>query len=312
MASRGYHFLLIFVLLKCTRGFHGIPEVAHYLLANWDVYVSDFDSFCNGLVVFAEDLTKKKFQSYLSHREGLHLQYSGIWFIRTLGLAEVRQKLVCFAERWEGVIDQCIRCPYGILSPSDLIAIGDSIPQYIGLKLADGHIKQAAKYNSMDITRVLMHMLEYVGHCRPVEYTQDLHNWYLKRQSKRGRQEMVSVYKNTTCEGMQADVQRMATVLKSRSVNVSSMYVLYCETRQVINEYGLVASSYLIEEYDKSLEIQRMISSYAKALSYKKSSNKCSTSECMRAIQEYLGMTTSVLRMQNPSVVYDAWHRRGV
>ena len=67
MASASFHFLLLFVLLKFTRGYNGIPVVCDYSLENFAVFATDFETFCKGLIKHCAEVTKKKGVSYLAH-----------------------------------------------------------------------------------------------------------------------------------------------------------------------------------------------------------------------------------------------------
>ena len=135
MASAGFLFLLSFVLLRFTRGQAGVPVVCDYLLDQWSVFVSNFDGFCCGLVRHCEAVCKKRGCSYLAHREGLHVAYSGLNFIRTLRRARIRERLVAFAEKWAHVVSGLQRPRVEGLSVAcaDIIAMGNSIPDYVAV-----------------------------------------------------------------------------------------------------------------------------------------------------------------------------------
>ena len=75
MASASFHFLLLFVLLKFTRGYNGIPVVCDYSLENFAVFATDFETFCKGLIKHCAEVTKKKGVSYLAHRVRNELHY---------------------------------------------------------------------------------------------------------------------------------------------------------------------------------------------------------------------------------------------
>lgn len=303
MSSTWFHFLLLFVLFKFTRGFNGIPVVCDYCLENWDVFVSDFDSFSKGLVKHCEAVSKEKGKSYLAHREGLHMAYSGLNFIRTLTKARIREGLVSFCEKWAHVVSQLAEVPGSVLSAADIIAMGDSIPEYVAVAIQKGHVKMAAKYNSMDCMRMLMHTLEDLFRCKDSVYDDGLHSWFLARQSKKYRRSTESLLRYfgaITFDALNRAVARMRRALSvTDNVNSSTMYVLFCETRQACNKYSSKGVCYLIQMYDSSAKVRDVVSSARDELQHA-AKCKCHTVQLLEAVRIHLGLSLTGVRKQQP------------
>ena len=301
MGSPGYLFLLSFVLLRFTRGQAGVPVVCDYLMDHWSVFVENFDTFCCGLVRHCEAVCKARGCSYLAHREGLHIAYSGVNYIRTLRRARVRRLLVAFAEKWAHVVSGLLRPRVeGVsVASADIIAMGDSIPDYVAVAVQKNKVKMAGKYNSMDCMRCFMHMLEYCMGCTPTEYTEELHQWFLKRQSRKcGRDAAAELayFGVLSCESMTAALGRMRMALGTTSrVSTATMSVLFCETRQAINRYSLQGLWYLIELYDKSKTVRANVSRVRNGLAYSVST-LCHTIQVLEGIRNCEGVSLAVLR----------------
>ena len=305
MESPGYLFLLSFVLLRFTRGQDGVPVVCDYLLDQWSVFVQDFDSFCCGLVRHCEAVCTEKGRSYLAHREGLHTAYSGLNFIRTLRRAGIRRRLVAFAEKWAHVVSGLLRPRVqGVsVAGADIMAMGRSIPAYVAVAIQKSQVKMAGKYNSMDTMRCFMQMLEWCFGCTPTEYTERLHQWFLKRQSRKyGRDAAAELayFGVLSCDGMTRALGRMRTALNTTSqVSAATMYVLFCETRQAINMYSLHGLWYLIELYDKSKSVRAAVSRVRDGLACCVST-RCHTILVLEGIRSCVGVSLAELR-KSPS-----------
>ena len=298
MASAGFLFLLSFVLLRFTRGQVGVPVVCDHLLDQWSVFVEDFDSFCCGLVRHCEAVCKERGCSYLAHREGLHMAYSGLNFIRTLRRARIRERLVAFAEKWAYVVSGLQR-PRSSVACADIIAMGNSISKYVAVALQKNQVKMAAKYNSMDTMRCFMLMLEFCMGVMPTEYSEELHQWFLKRQCRRhGRDAAAELayFGVLSCDCMNKAVGRMRKMLNATSqVCAATMYVLFCETRQAINRYSLRGLWYLIEQYDKSKSVRANVSRVRNGLE-SSVSTLCYTIQVLEGIRTSVGVSLAVLR----------------
>lgn len=301
MDSPGYLFLLSFVLLRFTRGQAGVPVVCDYLLDHWSVFVENFDTFCCGLVRHCEAVCKERGSTYLAHREGLHIAYSGLNFIRTLRRARIRRRLVAFAEKWAHVVSglQRPRLEGVSVASADIMAMGDSIRDYVAVAVQKNRVKMAGKYNSMDCMRCFMHIVEFCMGCMPTEYTEELHQWFLKRQCRKyGRDAAaeLSYFGVVSCDTMTTALGRMRNALKTTSqVSAATMYVLFCETRQAINRYSLHGLWYLIEVYDKSKSARANVSRLRHGLAHSVST-LCHTLQVLEAIRSCVGVSLAVLR----------------
>ncbi|CAK0907478.1 unnamed protein product, partial [Prorocentrum cordatum] len=140
------------------------------------------------------------------------------------------------------------------------MAIGDSIPDYVAVAVQKNQVKMAGRYNSMDCMRCFMHMLEFCMGCTPTEYTEELHQWFLKRQCRKyGRDAAAELayFGVVSCDSMTTALGRMRKALNTTSqVSAATMYVLFCETRQAINRYSLHGLWYLIELHDKRKSVE--------------------------------------------------------
>ena len=301
MESSGYLFLLSFLLLRFTRGQAGVPVVCDYLLEQWSVFAENFDSFCCGLVRHCEAVCKERGSSYLAHREGLHVAYSGLNFIRTLRRARIRRRLVAFAEKWAHVVSGLLRPRVeGVsVASADIMAMGDSIPAYVAVAIQNNKVKMAGKYNSMDCMRCFMQMLETCMQCSPTEYTEELHQWFLKRQCRKSGRDAaaeLAYFGVLSCDGMTTALGRMRTALNTTcQVSAATMYVLFCETRQAINRYSLHGLWYLIDRYDKSRSVRANVLRIRHGLAYTVST-RCHTIQVLEGIRSCLGVSLAVLR----------------
>ncbi|MCP4466213.1 MAG: hypothetical protein GY813_05630, partial [Halieaceae bacterium] len=175
----------------------------------------------------------------------MHIAYSGLNFIRTLRRARIRRRLVAFAEKWAHVVSglQRPRLEGVSVASADIIAMGDSIRDYVAVAVQKNRVKMTGNYNSMDCMRCFMHIVEFCMGCAPTEYTEELHQWFLKRQCRKyGRDAAAELayFGVLSCDSMTAALGRMRTALNTASqVSAATMYVLFCETRQAINRYSL-------------------------------------------------------------------------
>ena len=288
MESAGYLFLLAFVLLRFTRGQAGVSVVCDYILEHWSVFVHDFDAFCLGLVRHCEAVCKEKGRSYLAHREGLHTQYSGLHFIRTLRRVRIRRRLVAFTEKWAHLVSG------GGISSADIMAMGESIPDHVAVAVQNNKVKMAGKYNAMNCMMCFMHMVVYCMGGTPTEYTEELHQWFLKRQCRKGYAKAELAYFGVvSCDTMTTAVGRMSKALQTTSkVSVATMYVLFCETRQAINRYSLRGVWYLIDAYDKRKSVRENVSRVRPGLV----STRCHTIQLLEAIRSSVCVSLAVLR----------------
>ncbi|CAK0859546.1 unnamed protein product [Prorocentrum cordatum] len=176
------------------------------------------------------------------------------------------------------------------------MAMGDSIPDYVAVAVQKNKVKMAGKYNSMDCMRCFMHMVEYCMGFTPTEYTEELHQWFLKRQCRKWARHAaaeLAYFGLVSCDTMTTALGRMRKALNSTSqVSDATMYVLFCETRQAINRYSLHGVWYLIDAYDKSKSVRANVSRVRPGLA----STRCHTIQLLEAIRSCVGVSLAVLR----------------
>ncbi|CAK0891356.1 unnamed protein product, partial [Prorocentrum cordatum] len=185
---------------------------------------------------------------------------------------------------------------------ADIMAMGDSIPDYVAVAVQKNKVKMAGKYNSMDCMRCFMHMVEYCMGFTPTEYTEELHQWFLKRQCRKWARHAaaeLAYFGLVSCDTMTTALGRMRKALNSTSqVSVATMYVLFCETRQAINRYSLHGVLYLIDAYDKSKSVRANVSRVRPGLV----STRCHTIQLLEAIRSCVGVSLAVLRTSGGGV----------
>eukprot|EP00959_Pyramimonas_sp_CCMP1952_P051097 1067758-Pyramimonas_sp.AAC.1 len=78
----------------------------------------------------------------------------------------------------------------------------------------------AGKYNSMDCMRCFLAILEFCMGCAPAEYTEELHQWFLKRQCRRWRRHAaadLAYFGVLSCDSMTTALGRMRRALNTTS-----------------------------------------------------------------------------------------------
>ena len=303
MLNGAYLFSLVFLLVRFTRGFEGIPVVCDFTLEKWSVFESDFDGFCKALVSHCEAVCKGTCISQLSHREGFHTIYSGIHFIRTLKRADCRKRIKKVAEIMKPVVSRLLRLRGRTqLTVSEIIALGNSMCGFVALAVRKGRVKMAGKYNAMDCARCFMAVCERILRCRPAEYVQVLHNWFLTKQSKKYRDEACLRYFGAlSCDGMTRAIARMrASLSAGASVCAATMQILYCETRQAINKYTIGGVCYLLERFDMSRIVRHHVSRVRARLQSCDDVSTPHTLQLLETIRKQVGMMMQELRKQHP------------
>ena len=296
MTSTTAQCLLFFVLLKCTRGVDGVRTVSEYILANWAVYVTDFDELCIGLIRHCEEVCEEKGKTYLSHREGLHAAYSGIHFVRTLGQQYVRNRLVSFSMRHASIFRAVFGDRDKGITSREILYMGNNLRGYVALAMRSGRHKMCGPYNSMDTIRCLMYVLHYGFKTDEIPYDSPSHSWFLSRQKRNklrtGSIQTLQYFGVQTHGSMMRAIQRMRDELPGSAVNFASMYVLYCETRQAIKKYSINGVYILIHEYVSRKEVRDVAGSVRMVL---RNSRVCHTIRILEAIRIYLKLESKSL-----------------
>ena len=234
---------LAFLVIRCTRGSDGVHFVGSYIRGHFVEFQRDFHSFCTGLVAACRTACSSQGDQYLSHREGLHAGLSGMHFVETLKYSGVRRALLEVSKEWGRLLVGTIGDGMGrkSLVSKDIIQMGESLGHVVLAKHND--YRHMGPYNRMDTMRCFMVVHEQVLGSQATVYCEKLHEWYRKQQSKKRREaiaQMLTEYGAVDRKGMEREVAEMQEELGLEyTVTCSTMFVLRCETRQVVNEYGL-------------------------------------------------------------------------
>jgi hypothetical protein len=304
MSTAGYKLSLVFVILRCTRGTVGITIVGQYCVQHWQQFVSSFDDFCIGLVRYCRQVCKQKGKTYLSHREGYHTGLSGMAFISTLGRAVCRKRLQDMALVWSKVVDRLVtaRGRSG-LKVSEVIELGEAV-SIVVLAFRKGRMITMGSYNIMDTMRCFMAVTQKVLRCCGPEYTEELHAWFMKKQSKKYREEhhkIMFFFGHVSCTQMTAAVRRLQGIAGSElTVTTSTMQVLLCETRQAINAYTTAGVCYMLEKYRNSKGIRDAVESVRIGLLSSDRITRPHTLQMFDAVLRYCELSVSQVRQQRP------------
>ncbi len=87
----------------------------------------------------------------------------------------------------------------------------------------------------------------------------------------------------------------MRTALGSRShVNPSTIFILFCETRQAINKYMLGPACFLLEHFARSASVQTLVARRRADLQHNDDDSMPHTLQLLEIIRNDLGMTIEV------------------
>ena len=301
----GYTYSLAFLVLRGTRGFRGVPIVGACIIDHWNAFVGDFDDFCDTLVRECRQVCHKHGKTYLSHREGRHTCYSGMYFIETLEWSSCRENLTKLATVWASTVSRLMRLREGDRpSVSELMMLGDALPGTFPLCIQKGKPKFAQKYNAMDILRGFTAVFRSVLGCQAPVYDNTIHEWYLSRQAKKYREAqegMLEFFGALSCQRMSEAVESMRVALGPGStVCASTMYVLFCETRQAINEYSLSTVCFLVERYEADEDLRSLVAAGRKRLLENDDDCMPHTLQMLRIIHRHLGLSRAALQATAP------------
>ena len=302
-----YLFMLSFILLRMTRGYRGVVVVSEYILSQWAVFATNFESFCKGLVSHCRSITDRHGQSYLAHNEGLHTGLSGMNFLQTLLTAECRKRIVSLAKKCTTCVTRLLQYRGNTaLRVSEITRMGDAFQGSIVLAIHQGVMRKMGAYNAMDCMRAFVNISECVLRNARASYSEDLHEWYLRRQAKKyvsQKAEMLQYFGVLSAASMRNALQRMRKALgESCSVCEATMYVLFCETRQAVNKYGIPAVAFMLEKYADSPDLQAVVSRKRDSLLTDDRVSEPHTLQVLEAIRSELGMSVGMLRKQRPRV----------
>ena len=245
----------------------------------------------------------------MAHREGLHMQYSGMNFIKSLRLLKCRQGLLDYANRFGPIFDRLLwfqRETY--LTAAEIMEMGSELRNYVVLTVQD-KCKYVGLYNSMDAMRCLAIVCEILIPCQGTPYDQELHEWFISRQSKKVKKATTDVLKYfciTGARSLNQFISRIRTETRlGATVCFATMYVLFCETRIVINKYGARSICYLIQQYKRSPKLQAHTESIRHTL-FRTTSTKAHTLIVIEGMMEFLQLTGQSMRKKVPDSILSA------
>ena len=257
-----YLIALCFILARCTRGANGIIYVCRHIAKNWELFASDFPAYCVLLVAYAESVCLEKGKTFLSHVEGLHTGLSGLQFLRTLKGTICRKKLVLAAIKLSLIFERVLRARgRRALTSAEVMEIGGAFHKGVVLAIHNGILRTISNYNEMDATRCFECLVNAVFGVPPTIYDDSLHCWYMKRQKKKMRAQVLKDMKAigvTTAREMQEKLKVFQSLV-SGTVNASTGFVALCEFRQLLNKFGLRRVHLMVQACEKSTDIQKAV-----------------------------------------------------
>lgn len=309
--SPGENFLLIFLLSRCTRGSDGIPVMGDFIMKHYKIFEKNFHAFCIKLVTECHKVTRDKKKSYMAHCEGLHRAYSGMNFIDTLTNMQCRQGLLDYAAKFGRIFDRLIvQRAQTYLRSDELVEMGQELRNHVVLAIQKKKFKYAGKYNCMDAMRCLSTIVENLIPCSSTPYDQDMHHWFILRQSQKYKQEKANMLKYFKIIGAKSindfiDRLRRGTALGA-TITFATIFILLCETRQAINKYGARAICYLIEQYKCNSKLRAHTSGIREQLRTGNATNHPHTPIIIEGMLKFLHVSTTQLKQKRPRKILKA------
>ena len=256
----GYQFFLAWLVIAFTRGHRGVTFVGDHLLDNWQIFCDDFHSYVGKLVKAAKDHCDVHGPSSLSHIESYHTSLSGLRFLLTLKKKINRDRLIKIAAWSSTIIGRLLDGKgHSCLRVSEFIKISIKIKTVVlavrTTKEGDKKNAHVGAYNQQQAMRCLEHTIEHVLGCQEMTYTNEIHEWYAKRQSKKSTAEskaLVEEFKLNTTKTMQKYIKDLQKCFPGETVNKGTANVNTCELRQSINMIGISRMMFIAEMVCKS------------------------------------------------------------
>ena len=181
----GYYLFLSLLIVRCVRGQYGAPFVIKHIVTNWITFTRDFDAFCKGLVVAAETYSKEMGKTHLAHRDGRAAAFSGLQFLKTLKKKVCRMRLTAIASESKSLFTRLLRHKgRTCLSDQEFTSLGDAMLGRICMAIHSNRVRLMRNYHAMDAMRCIQACLQYSLGLKDFSYTQLVHDWVLKKQSK--------------------------------------------------------------------------------------------------------------------------------
>ena len=242
----GYLFMLSWLLLACTRGYDGVTFVANHLIKNWQLFCVDFAAYVFDLVTSAKKHCALHGSTSLSHREHFHTGLSGLQFLKTLRRKANRDRLIRIATWASGIIGRLLDGGgRSRLRADEFLAMSERIKTIV---LAVRTTKNGSKkdahvggYNQQDKMRCFEHTIEHVLGSKEMLYTDAIHKWYARRQSKKRTVDsnaLVDEYKWSNSASMMKYIKDLQKCFPDGTVSKATANVNTCELRQSINIFG--------------------------------------------------------------------------
>ena len=247
MSSRaGFLFMLSWLLLACTRGYDGISFVGNHLLKNWQLFCDDFAAYIANLVTSAKKHCALHGPTSLSHREHFHTGLSGLQFLKTLRRKVNRDRLIRIATWASGIIERLLNGGgRSRLRADEFLAMSERIKTIVlGVRTTKNGSKKDAhvgRYNQQDKMRCFEHTIQHVLGAKEMLYTDAIHKWYARRQSKNctaDNNALVDEYKWSNSASMMKYIKKLQKWFPDGTVSKATANVNTCELRQSINIIG--------------------------------------------------------------------------
>ena len=242
----GYLFLLSWLLIAFTRGYEGVTFVGHHLLRNWKLFCHDFDRYVADLVTSARKHCALHGLSSLSHIESFHTGLSGLPFLMTLRTKANRHRLVRIATWGSNILGRLLEgAGKSRLRPDEFLELSVRIrTMVLAVRKRKNGLKKevhVGNYNQQDKMRCLEHTIEHVLGCKEMSYTDAIHKWYARRQSKKmtaDSKALVEEYKLSSSASMKKYINDLQKWFPDGTVSKATANVNTCELRQSINTFG--------------------------------------------------------------------------
>ena len=249
----GYYFGLALLIARCTRGESGVPFVIMFTASHWEMFVNDFPCFCKTLVIASRDICQKKGSTYLAHHDGLAAGLSGLQFLATLLVKQCREALQTVAAANAAIFGRLIAGKgRSVLTAAEFLSIGEALIGGVCLAIHKGGKQRwMRRYNVMDTSRCIECALRHALGTRPLEYTEEVHAWLLKMQTKKFRMQQLEdlyYFGVRSHKDMAKSIRKLMTICTG-TVTFTTVFVHFCEVRQCINKYTLGGVAFLIELY---------------------------------------------------------------
>ncbi len=189
------------------------------------------------------------------------------------------------------------------LNAADLLKYAASMEGVIVLCKQRNGVKRFGKYNIMCCIRCFVALAMSVFGVQEPVYDQVLHSWFSKRQSKKVSQSESGIWKQfgaVGIVGMRWLVSKVSGAVETGTVNVFTVFILLCETRQCLNRYGRNGVTYLCERVSNSKSLRETVAEAAAQVFQQDKSALPHSVVVLEAVRSSIGLSLAQLRRQRP------------